>query len=434
MRIGSPGLLSFSRGGRPMLRTYSVNAKKRAPIVNFMLEALRESGCQIVEAPDPSIAPFRILFDTPEGERMGVVAYAFTANSKKTKNRPADEHRFQVKYGNKDKDDDGEHEVWQDPNGLYTTIFCGINAKKGFFVGADPVLHSPTKFFISVEFREAHARRILETGWFAWERARRSGEGKARLKNPDKPADLDKAAGPVEVLVGGTKKSFLRYIRFEREARGESQGERQLLAERPQSSLVLPPASLLATPPEHVLVALAGEFGLPPEEILALISKTARLRMAVRGFVAEEHLVSALKHVPGVTDCKRPNVEGGPDVTLTFGGKRGIKVECKNAMKKMTAEVPQRARVDLQRTRTSKKDPCSRFYTTDAFDVVAACLHATTGDWKQFRFARAVELDPHKKCVEPPRLSNNVKVNFEEKAGLPWTSDAARVLRAVASA
>jgi len=55
---------------------------------------------------------------------MGIVAYAFLANSKPTKNRPPDEHRFQLKYGSKD---DRLHELWQDPFGLYTTLLVGIN-------------------------------------------------------------------------------------------------------------------------------------------------------------------------------------------------------------------------------------------------------------------------------------------------------------------
>jgi hypothetical protein len=56
------------------------------------------------------------------GERMGVVAYAFLANSRLTKNRPADEHRFQIKYGPDDK-----REPWQDPFRLYTTLLAGLD-------------------------------------------------------------------------------------------------------------------------------------------------------------------------------------------------------------------------------------------------------------------------------------------------------------------
>jgi hypothetical protein len=166
-------------------RTYRVNRKHREPLIDFMREALRGQGCQILYSSPPTEAPFRITFETSEGERMGIVAYAFLANVKETKNRPPDEHRFQLKYGSKDG---LLHELWQDPYGLYTTLLVGINTEHGFFVGYDPVLHSPTLFFISLEFKQHHADQILEHGWHVWERERKKrGLGE-----------------PVEVLVGGT--------------------------------------------------------------------------------------------------------------------------------------------------------------------------------------------------------------------------------------
>src|SRR4029078_5137254 len=99
----------------------------------------------------------------------------------------------------------------------YTTLLVGIDPEHGFFVGADPVLHSPTCFFISVEFKEDHVAAIVRKGWHAWERDRRSRDGRD---------------DPVEALVDGTQQHFLRYVRFEREALGEDQGHRELLAER----------------------------------------------------------------------------------------------------------------------------------------------------------------------------------------------------------
>ena len=143
-------------------RSYRVLARDREPLLAFIVDALRESGCQIISCSPPTEAPFKLSFETPSGERIGVVAYAFRANSVVTRNRPADECRFQVKYGTKD----GElHEIWQDSAGLYVTLFLGIDPERGIFVGADPVLHNPTKFFISVEFKEEHAQKCQERGW-----------------------------------------------------------------------------------------------------------------------------------------------------------------------------------------------------------------------------------------------------------------------------
>jgi hypothetical protein len=71
-----------------------------------------------------------------------VPAHSFLANQVLTKSRPANEHRFQLKYGSKD----GKlHQLCQDTFGLYTTLLVGINPKRGFFVGTDPVLDSPTR-------------------------------------------------------------------------------------------------------------------------------------------------------------------------------------------------------------------------------------------------------------------------------------------------
>ena len=215
----------------------------------------------------PDTAPFRITFETALGERMGIVAYAFLANARLTRNRPDDEHRFQIKYGSKD----GRlHELWQDPYGLYTTLLIGINPEQGFFVAADPMLHSPTRFFISIEFKQQHADAILKNGWFAWERARRSI-----------------SHDPVEVLVGGAADSFLRLARFEREALGEDQGHRQLLAERfsrGEYPVVSPPGDRERVVEPERVHALSREFELSESEVLDLIGQAPRLKMAVRGW------------------------------------------------------------------------------------------------------------------------------------------------------
>jgi hypothetical protein len=387
-------------------RTYSVSRGDKEPLLSFILDALKGEDCRILQASTPNKAPFRITFETPAGERLGIIVYAFLANSKQTKNRPDDEHRFQVKYGSNDEQ---LHELWQDPYMLYTTLFCGIDPERGIFVGADPVLHSPTRFFISIEFKRHHVEAIQETGWHSWEREHRAGDDK-----------------PVEVLVGGTAKSFLRYIRFEREAMGEDQGHRQLLAEKlsaPGSSRLRRTASStgdLLLPPQR-LHTLAEEFEMNESQVLDLIASARRLKMAVRGWVAEEHLVRKLQQVPGITDCVRVDKEGQPDVQLRFEGSRLLKVECKNVLRQTTAaNIP---RLDFQRTRASKEDSCSRYYSPKDFDVVAACLHAVTEKW-EFRYTLTGSLAPHAKCLG--KLANNVRV------GDGWTADIRTVLREVA--
>jgi hypothetical protein len=384
--------------------SYGVSSSDREPLVHFMVDALESQGCRIMFKPAPNTAPFRITFETPQGERIGIVAYAFLANNKTIRNRPDDEHRFQIKYGG---DLSGYHEIWQDPFGLYVTLLVGINPELRFFVAADPVLRNPTRFSVSVEFKEKQVQEVLKNGWGAWERERRPGK-----KAAEEPL--------FEALVGGTVDQFLRLVRFEREAWGEEPGERHYLAEHfADRALVTASRELVASPPvisaEH-LHALAKEFALPEKRVLDLISERRMLKMAVRGSVAEEHLVNTLRAVPGVDDCQRLEADHGPDVTLAFRGKK-LTVECKNSSRVRTREGFEK--IDLQRTRASKADPCSRYYKPSEFDLVAACLHAATERW-EFKYALTRELDPHGSC--PGRLSNNVKLDHR------WTADASVAL------
>jgi hypothetical protein len=383
---------------------YGVNAKDRKPLLDFMLGALEQAGCVVMKSSDADEAPFRISFATPTGERLGIIAYAFLANTKLTKNRPDDEHRFQVKYGSKDG---RYHEIFQDPFGLYTTLFVGINPEKGIFVGADPEMHNPTRFFISVEFKQSHVDEIVRTGWHSWERETRNRETE-----------------PVEVLVGGTAENFLRYVRFERAALREDQGHRQLLAEKiasdpdsPLFTLITRSPTAKVTAPSETIHALSQEFEMPEAAVLDLIASAPRLKMAVRGWVAEEKLVRTLEHVSGVSNCVRVNEEGGPDVRLRFEGSRELTVQCKNVLRQTTKKGE--ARVDFQKTRASKSDPCSRYYRVDEFDLVAACLHAITTRW-EFQYVLPRQLEPHPKCQG--RLSNNVRVDDR------WTRQARDVL------
>lgn len=382
-------------------RTYGVQAKDREPLLRWMQDALAASGCRVIHASPPNEAPFRISFVLPNGERMGIVAYAFLANARPTKNRPSDEHRFQVKYGTKD---DRLHDLWQDPFGLYTTLFVGIDPERGFFVGADPVLHSPTKFFISIEFKDEHVVDLERAGWHAWERDRRGADD------------------PVEVLVGGKAQNFLRYVMFEREALGEDQGHRQLVAER-SDRLALAhgtaPAAAGSTPApsEERLHALAREFEMTETDVLDLIASTPYVKKAVRGSVAEEHLVRVLASLPGMSEAHRVSGAGEVDVSVRLDGGRPLRIQCKNVLRDRTRDGL--ARVDFQRTRAAKANPCSRYYAPGDFDVVAACLHALSEQWT-FEFALPDALDPHTKC--PGRIASTVRLDER------WSPDARTVL------
>jgi hypothetical protein len=288
---------------------------------------------------------------------------------------------------------------------LYTTVLVGISPSVRFFVGFDPVLHSPTKHFISLEFKDTFVAEIAGRGWAWRERDRRSGSEE-----------------PVEVIVGGTIDTFLDFVRFEREARGEDQGHRALLADRRR--IVAAPASgaaALVRPDATYVHQLAREFEMSEAAVLDLIAGASRLKMAVRGWVAEQHLVEQLQQVDGITDCERIEAENSPDIRLRFEGSDLLFVECKNVLR--TTRKDGTPRVDFQRTRASKADPCSRYYSADDFDILAACLHARTERW-EYAFAATRELDEHRKCSG--KLSSNVVVDAR------WRDDIRGILGTVA--
>ena len=383
-------------------KVYQVSRRDKKPLLDFIFESLELCGCTVLNYSNPDRVPFQITFEAPDGERMGIIVYAFLANSKLTKNRPSDEHRFQVKYGSKPTE---HQELWQDPFELYTTLFLGINPERKFFVGADPFLHNPTQFFISVEFKEENVKEIEKMAWAWWERPKRPVGG------------LEK---PIEVMIGGLPESFLSYVRFERAAKGLDQGHRALLADKVEElTQVAESTTASIHSVQHLdeeIQPLANEFQLSQDQILDVIRSAPRLKMAVRGWVAEKHLYQKLSEYSEITECEQIEKDGMPDFRIVYRD-CPILIECKNVLRKVYSD--NQPRVDFQKTRASKKDPCTRYYKTDKFDVVAACLHPRTEKW-EFAYTLTREMDPHPKCVD--RLSNNVRVNES------WSSDLLSVL------
>lgn len=376
--------------------SYSVSRADKEPLLKFIVRALEMRDCRVTFASRPDRAPFYIVFETARGERHGLLVYAFFANSQKITNRPPDERRFQIKYGGNLK---SILEVSVDPKGLIATIFVGIDVAEGIFVAADPLMNSPSPMSRSIEFKHSHFDLIRETGWAAWERDRRPGKSKDRAT-----ADIEDLR--TEVLIGGRQERLLDLIFLERIAQGLDPGERHLVADKLRTT------QQKTSPQTH---ALLKEFDLEPQVLFDLIEGAGRLKMAVRGWVAEQHLLEHLTAVDGVTDCVRLEGDGQPDIRLRWRGGEPILVECKNTLR--TTYADGRPKIDFQKTRASKGDPCSRYYRASDFPVLAACLHSITEKW-EFRFTLTADLPPHKSC--PDRITNAVGITspqFVEDAG-----------------
>lgn len=217
-----------------------------------------------------------------------------------------------------------------------------------------------------------------------------------------------------EAVGAFTKEHFLRYIAFERIASGIDTGERLLLWEKAEQGLLEEQSrsrKFVGHPLEQLLA-------LPAAEILDVVQDHFRLLVALRGGVAEHHLGDLLRATRGVTDVQALDQDGQADFRVTFE-KREVLIECKNTLRTKTAQgFP---KVDFQKTRASQDDPCSRYYSPDQFEILAACLHPVTEKW-EYTFCRTRDLSAHARCNA--RLASNVVVQ-----GQQWSQDPLVVLR-----
>ncbi len=141
---------------------------------------------------------------------------------------------------------------------------------------------------------------------------------------------------------------------------------------------------------------LEVEFGLPAYGILDTIEDAFRLKVAVKGGIAESHLLNHLRNLPTIENVVHLDEDDRPDFQITYNGKI-LLIECKN--------VSPKGKMDLQKNCYPKNNPNHRFYKKDRFDILAASMQPFTGEWK-FKFCPTVDLDTHPDV--PERLDSRV--------------------------
>ena len=350
----------------------------------FLEAAVQRSGGRVLAASGGTRAPLLLGIEDPKGERLALCAYVFLANRRLIRNRPQDEHRLQIRYGNVNDPRwrRRKHPVGFDPLSVDVTLVVGAHLDEDVIMGLDPLVYDPLPIGISIFFKDAEIKQTARSGWHVWERDNLSG---VRRPTP-------RTALGVETIVGLRPERFLDYVRFERDA---------------QSLGLDPPLRYRAAQRgakrrrRSGLHALEAEFGLPASEILDIIRDRPRLGMAVRGGVAEGHLEKALKADRQVTNIALGKQEGPPDFIVKVPGRRGrVTVECKNASPTTYADGT--PKVETQKTRASKGDPKSRLYDPAQFDVVAACMWGPWRRW-EFRYKRSRSLE--RDATYPDRIA-----------------------------
>lgn len=365
--------------GRSYARTYKQSGKR--DIVEFLAEAVRESGGRLLSVSEHTRAPVFLGVETSQGERIGIMVYPFRCNPAPIKGRPIDEHRFQIRYGGEKTWVELDHPIGRDVAMVDVTILVGVHLQSQLFVGVDPSLYDPLPMGISVEFKDEHIDAALDDTWVTWERDARPGVQRG----------VPRARDGLEALVAFTPDRFLDYVRFEREATDLAL-DPPLRYRAATAAQAAPDSTSSGT--RH---ALESEFDLDHATLLNIIEQRGRLKVAVKGGVAEHHLETALLNDPQVAKVVQIDQDGPPDFEITLHDGAVLRVECKNASPKSYAraigpdDAPGDPKVEVQKTRAQKGDPSGRLYSPEQFDVLAACLFATTGHW-EFRFRRATSM------------------------------------------
>lgn len=363
-----------SLAGRAFGEVYRVQG--RTDLHDFLVHAVEASGGRVLYASDPGRAPVYLGVQLDSDERIGMLVYPFRITRNTTRNRPDDEVRGQMRYGSEDSWM-REHPLGRDVAGVDVTMIIGIDLVDEVLLGLDANLWDPLPMGISFYAKDAEIQQAKDYGWHVWEKVNRGGTRRSEARSPTN----------LETVVAFTPDRLIDYARLERRATSLRLDPPLRFA----AATAMADRSLPDEPQRrHVL---EEQFALSSEQILDIIGGRNRLSVAVRGGVAEYHLERQLAGEPGVASVQRLDVDAMHDFDVTLDDGTFLRVECKNASPKTSASGA--FKVEVQKTRSSKGDPASRFYAVDGFDVVAACLFSPTGQW-EFRFGRTADMSRHK--------------------------------------
>lgn len=211
-------------------KTYAISAK-RQPVIDLLHRAVEASGGRVVSCSyfDQRVAPIFLGAEGEDGHRYGLLTYPFTATRRTTRNRPAAEHRFQIRFGDPTRVRREANPLAHDPSGVDITLVLAADPEHDLLVGLDPLVYAELPMGVSGYYRDTHAEAVASSGWLAW----------AKEKSKPRTEQGSNWEG-LECMVGFRPDRFLDYARFEAIATslGLDTGLRVSLAERFQAGRV----------------------------------------------------------------------------------------------------------------------------------------------------------------------------------------------------
>jgi len=387
--------------GRAYARVYRTSG--RTDLHEFLLQAVARAGGRVLFDSPSTRAPVFLGVQGAHDERIGMLVYPFRATHRLIRNRPADEHRLQIRYG-AERTWTADHPVGRDFAGVDTTLVVGVHREADVLIGLDPFSYDPLPMGISVELKDRDVEAARTTGWHVIER---DNTGGSRRPRPRAPQGL-------ETLVVFRPERLLDYVRLERQAAdlGLDPPLRYALAESTTDGARRESEAVVGGVHD-----LEREFAMSAQSIMDVIAYRNRLSVAVRGGVAEYHLERLLRNDLNVAHVRRLDEDAKPDFAVTLLSGRTLLIECKNCSPRAYANGD--LKVEVQKTRATQGDPAGRLYRRDQFDVLATCVFPATHRW-EFLFKATTDLPVDQRFAD--RLAALQRIDGS------WTSDLAAVV------
>lgn len=151
--------------------------KERGRLIALLEHAVEASGGRVVYSSfrEQRTAPVYLGAEDGDGRRYGMLIYPFTTTKRPTRNRPMDEHRAQIRFGDPVRSRDERNLIAHDVAGVDVTLVLAVDPERGFMVGLDPLVYEDLPMGISVYYRDRHVGSAAEHGWAVWERTKKGG-------------------------------------------------------------------------------------------------------------------------------------------------------------------------------------------------------------------------------------------------------------------